>query len=243
MAKRFLQLAIPVLLLSVLSMTSCSGPTTPEPGDPRPAAIISIDSVSTLQGRTVKTTVRLTIPDAGDDRLDSLGGFNFRIAYDSTALVLQNVRGRLTAVSNWEYFAWRTPRFDALEGSPRRGTVRLMGMRDMTDGIPADPVQAFPNGAVAEIEFYTVAEPRLTDSTFSLAFATESCGDNVLFPERNPQHYYIADPEIDPESAALTDTADCERRMTIAPVLEFVLGSVHFLTPPDDRDTTVIDWP
>ncbi len=224
---------------ALVMVLSCSGPNEPEPAGP--AAIISLDTVSTLPGTVVDVSLQIEYTGDHGGRLDSLGGFQFNIAYDDRALSFLGGIEPGPSISEWEYFTYRyVAGSDKFIYQPARLWVKAI--RNMDNGQPVVPPQTYPEGTLATVSFQATADWDYIDSTITLFFQTDACGDNILQPHDALNHYYIATSSFAGDMTAMTDTMSCARRFSVEPLLGFRGGSVT-IVEPTPGDTLNLDGP
>ncbi len=68
--------------------------------------------------------------------IDGIGGFNILIAYDNSALSLQQVviEGSIYANCGWEYFTYRFGADGNCSGGCPSGLVRVVGIAETNNG-------------------------------------------------------------------------------------------------------------
>lgn len=128
-----------------------------------------------------------TLPVYLDGSAGAMGGFDFLIAYDASALTFINAElGE--AIDCWEYFEYRNGPFGNCDGACPTGMLRVVGMREQNDGPnhpdPLDCVGAdgnIPGGAaIVNIKFY-VTDDRTYECQFvPVSFFWLDCGDNAI---------------------------------------------------------------
>jgi hypothetical protein len=82
----------------------------------------------------------------------------------------------------WEYFTYRTGILGGNCGSGcPDGYVRLLGLADMNDGNPLDPMYFNVDGDIlAELTFYVTADRNYINTCFHVDFCSFDCGDNTV---------------------------------------------------------------
>ncbi len=231
---------VAILLFFDLTVAGCSGPTTTEPEPLGPAAIISVDSVANWRGSTVTLAIRMEYPSGGREQLDTLGGLDLTIAFDSKALTfLSATQGE--AISQWEYFTYRT-RATGPCCDPSIVALQIVARRDLDDDVPVVPPQGFPDGAIALLSFWISAGDSYIDTTTDVRFFTGTCGDNTFSPQHDQRTYYTANPVFGYDSGdAAFDSMGCARIVTIHAVLAFSGGGVKVAIPPPIRGDIDLD--
>ncbi|MBU1319762.1 MAG: T9SS type A sorting domain-containing protein [candidate division Zixibacteria bacterium] len=125
------------------------------------------------QGHYTEVEVSLT------DITDFIGGFDFLISYDASALTFMEATIGVALVNDcdWEYFTYRAGQ---CSGPCPSGLVRIVGMAEMNNG-PHHP-SCFSQGPIvlATLKFY-VTNDRTFDCMFvPVGFYWLDCGDNTI---------------------------------------------------------------
>ncbi len=124
----------------------------------------------------------------GVDITQGLGGFDFMVAYDNSALAFQLAsEGDIYTECGWEYFTYRFgPRGNCGNGCPS-GQLRVIGMAETNDG-PNHPgcnighvgyANTFPV-ILANMRFLVSNDRTLNCQFVPIRFYWYDCGDNVL---------------------------------------------------------------
>jgi hypothetical protein len=117
---------------------------------------------------------------------DPIGGFDFLIAYDASALTFISAE-RGDAISCWEYFTYRNGPFGNCTGMCPTGQLRIVAMAEANDG-PNHPsgcdgddgLFATPDAELAKLKFY-VTDDRTYECQFvPVYFFWFDCGDNAI---------------------------------------------------------------
>lgn len=228
-----------LLLVTVCLGLACSGPVAPQTSQRPPALIVSIDSVAAPLGSVVEVPVRLAFTAGGQDRLLPIGGFNFRIRFDATALFYEGLSAQGDAISEWEYFTYR-PRCEAFPPDCASRTIEIIGIRNLQDGLTPDPPQEFPEGVLTTFDFQLISDSSRVGTVSPIQFASYGCEYNIMTPTDESSRYYIADGEFEnTDPGATIDTLGCIRRLQLEPVLGFISGGVAILAPTEPPDTTI----
>lgn len=218
------------VLTALLVGTSCSGPTTPEPEPAPVAAILSIDSVATLGGRNIDVPVRLSYPADPSELLDSLGGFELLVQYDSGLTLVEAIKG--DAVSSWEYWAWRTSAFGGGPAAEPYG-VRIVSIRDMQNGAEPDPPQFYPEGSIATLRFFVTFDQQFYNTCPGIRFALLGCNDNVLSTGYRRATLWMPDTTVGEARIGEGYTqSGCSPSDSVPARLELRSGQVCILEPP-----------
>jgi len=111
-----------------------------------------------------------------------MGGFDFLVAYDASALSFVSAQlGAAPVANNWEYFTYRFGAQGNCDGPCPSGMLRVVAIADQNNG-PAHPTfAAFAAGAeLVQLKFY-VSNDRVFNCSFvPIHFAWLDCGDNAI---------------------------------------------------------------
>jgi hypothetical protein len=111
-----------------------------------------------------------------------LGGFDFLVAYDASALTLVNVtKGQAIDVGGaaFEYFTYRFGADGNCGNGCPSGLVRIVGIRDYNDGIK-NTHMVVNSGDMAYLDFLISNDRNLGCQYAPVRFFWLDCGDNVL---------------------------------------------------------------
>lgn len=146
-----------------------------------------------------------------------MGGFDFLIAYDASALSFVSAQlGAAPVANNWEYFTYRFGAQGNCDGPCPSGMLRVVAIADQNNG-PAHPTLVnFPAGSeLVQLKFY-VSNDRTYNCMFvPIRFVWLDCGDNAisniggdtLWIEKSVWDYYGIDGE---DSYVDITNYDCE---------------------------------
>jgi Secretion system C-terminal sorting domain len=117
---------------------------------------------------------------------DGMGGFDFLIAYDASALTFIGAE-RGDAISCWEYFTYRFGPFGNCGGMCPSGMLRLIGMAEANDG-PHHPEGCdgddgffvTPDAELAKIKFFVTNDRTYECQYVPVYFFWMDCGDNAI---------------------------------------------------------------
>ena len=149
-----------------------------------------------------------------------IGGFDFLLWYDASALTLiEATLGDYLDNCEWEYFTFRNGPFGNCTGQCPSGLVRLVGINDVNNGIPHPMQCAWDWGdsiTVANLKFYVTddytyncqyvpigwfwldcADNSLADSSGNQLFISR----NVYWYDRPNDQYILLDPSLNPYKA------------------------------------------
>lgn len=155
------------------------------------------------QGHQYDLSVSLDAVLGGAQLVDELGGFDFLIAYDASALTLLGAeKGVLLTQERWEYFTYRFGPFGNCGNGCPSGMVRVVAMAETNDG-PAHPDPIATAGELFKLTFLIT-----NDRTFECMYAPVlfywlDCGDNAM-SSFDGRFLYVGDaiwsfdPTVDP---------------------------------------------
>ena len=137
-----------------------------------------------------------------------LGGFDFLIAYDATALNPQIVTpGGLFEGCGWEYFTYRNAANGNCSGSCPTGLLRIVGLADMNNG--AYHPGCYLNdqiGSLADIEFLVTNDRTFECMYIPIRFFWLDCNDNSM-SSRSGDTLWISRNVYDFELSEMTDNS------------------------------------
>ena len=112
-----------------------------------------------------------------------MGGFDFLIAYDASALTCNEAQpGDLLDTCDWEYFTYRKTPGDC--GDPNcSGLVRLIALAETPNGPPHPPCYGPPDTdphELARIQFTVTGDRTYEGMYIPVQFFWGDCGDNSL---------------------------------------------------------------
>jgi hypothetical protein len=131
-----------------------------------------------IQGTTA--TVSIDMLDLGQP-YDPIGGFDFLVAYDASALTALSAEAGELIDTEFEYFTYRFG--DNCSGACPSGLLRMVGMRESNDGIinTAPPVTG--PGELVQMNFRVSGNLTLECQFVPIRFFWRDCGDNTLSDE------------------------------------------------------------
>ncbi len=139
--------------------------------------LVEIEDVrNALQGQTVEVDIQYS----GSSR--SMGGFDFLIRYDNSALSLLNAaEGELFTDCGWEYFEYRTGANGNCTGGCPDGVVRVIGIADINNGAnhPGCYLESAV-GTLASLQFLVSNNRALECQYAPIEFIWYDCGDNSV---------------------------------------------------------------
>jgi len=114
---------------------------------------------------------------------DLLGGFDFLIAYDNSALTAISVEpGALIDNDKFEYFTYRFGAHGNCDGGCPSGMLRIVSMREENDGV-VNPYHLTGPGELAVMNFFVSGDYNLEGQYVPIQFYWFDCGDNTLSDE------------------------------------------------------------
>ncbi len=112
---------------------------------------------------------------------ETIGGFDFLIKYDNSALSLAGVNeGSIYASKGWEFFDFRYGASGNCNGGCPSGKVRIIGLADQNDGSPGGDTQLSAGDTFAELDFLVSNDRTLQCQFVPIRFCWLDCADNSL---------------------------------------------------------------
>ena len=155
-----------------------------------------------LQGCYYDLYIRVT------DSENEMGGFDFLIYYDASALTLMEATpGQLLKGCGWEYFTYRFGPWGNCEGPCPSGLARIVAMADMNNG-PYHPSCFGPPDTdpyeLAKLKFFVTNDRTYECMYTNVGFYWFDCGDNgissvtgdTLWISRFVYHYTGVEPQL-----------------------------------------------
>jgi len=170
---------------------------------------ISIEVVhDQLQGHYAEVSIYLDsayMPDFFCCNL--LGGFDFLIAYDNSALTALSVApGALIDNGKFEYFTYRFGAFgNCVDGCPS-GMLRIVSMREENDGV-INPYHVTGPGELAVMSFFVSGDYNLEGQFVPIQFYWIDCGDNT-FSDELGDWFYLGMNVYDDEGMEFVDPTE-----------------------------------
>lgn len=129
------------------------------------------------------TTVSIWLDSGFTETCDPIGGFDFLITYDASALTGMGAEAGELIDTEFEYFTFRNGPFGNCGNGCPTGQIRLVGLRETNDGIvnPAPPVTG--PGELAKLKFLVVNDYNFSGQFVPIRFFWIDCGDNTLSDE------------------------------------------------------------
>ncbi len=113
---------------------------------------------------------------------DMLGGFDFLITYDASALNAIGATEGSLIDGKFEYFTYRFGPFGNCDGGCPSGMMRIVGLRETNDGV-INPNHIDTPGELAVIDFLVTNDRNLGCQKVPVNFFWYDCGDNVIADE------------------------------------------------------------
>ena len=184
-------------------------PCSPENADTACYAIrvtgfaISLQKVHhQLQGHN--TTVSIYLDSGWVSPLDPIGGFDFLIAYDVSALSATSVLpGALIDDGKFEYFTYRFGAYGNCGNGCPSGLLRIVSLRETNNGVVNTYHTSGP-GELAKINFYVSNNRIFECQKVPISFFWIDCGDNTLSDETG-NWLYLGLKVFDFEGNEITD--------------------------------------
>ena len=133
----------------------------------------------TIQGHN--ETVSIFLDDAIDPPLP-IGGFDFLIQYDPSALIFNAATpGQLLIDCGWEYFTYRMgPAGNCGPNACPTGFVRIVAIAETNNGEIHPGCFISPNGQLAELNFLVTKDLTFECMYVPIRFTWYDCGDNAI---------------------------------------------------------------
>ncbi len=122
---------------------------------------------------------------------DGIGGFNILIAYDNSALSLQQVvEGSIYAHCDWEYFTYRFGADGNCSGGCPSGLVRVIGIAETNNGANHPVADCNATGQTLFSLKFLVSNDRTLECQYApIRFFWIDCGDNTISDETGNKLY------------------------------------------------------
>ena len=200
------------LCLKVSDGANVCDPCSPSNSDEACYAIhvsgfaISIEKVhDQIQGQNTTVGIYLDstyMPDFFS--ADMIGGFDFLIAYDASALnAISAEPGALIDNDDFEYFTYRFGANGNCGSGCPSGLLRVVGMRETNDGVLNEYHIKGP-GELVKLHFYVSNDYNFEGSYAPIKFYWLDCGDNTLSDESG-NWLYLGRHVFDFEYIEITD--------------------------------------
>src|SRR5690606_535495 len=115
---------------------------------------------------------------------DLIGGFDFLVAYDASALAFQTATLGAAlgpAGCGWEYFTYRYGPFGNCGGPCPSGMLRVIAIADANNGANHPDCFLVPNGGeLVSLKFFVTANQTFECQYVPIRFVWIDCGDNAL---------------------------------------------------------------
>jgi len=131
-----------------------------------------------IQGTTASVSIDLL--DLGMP-YDAIGGYDFLIAYDASALTALNAVPGTLIDTEFEYFTYRF--VDNCGGGCPTGVIQLVAMRESNDGVTNTAPSVVGPGELAVINFRVTSDLTFECQYVPVRFFWRDCGDNTLSDE------------------------------------------------------------
>jgi hypothetical protein len=160
------------------------------------------DHKGVIQGTTVSVPIRLRDDPSWKGPYDyHIGGFDFLVTYDASALTALSAEpGELTD-TEFEYFTYRF--VDNCGGSCPTGLIQVVGLREQNDGI-TNPNHITAPGELALINFRVTSDLTFECQFVPIRFFWRDCGDNAMSDETG-NILYVGLRVFDWDGSELTD--------------------------------------
>jgi hypothetical protein len=107
-----------------------------------------------------------------------MGGFDFLIAYDASALTFLSAElGEMLVADGWEYFTYRYGPWGNCTGPCPSGFARLVAIADVNNGPNHPSGYGEGNGHLVEMKFYVTNDRTFECQFVPIRFVWQDCGD------------------------------------------------------------------
>ncbi|MEZ5357582.1 MAG: T9SS type A sorting domain-containing protein [Candidatus Zixiibacteriota bacterium] len=142
---------------------------------------IHVDKVHDVyQGTYVDVPVRMTLGS------EAMGGFDFLLAYDNTALTFTGATlGSYLVGCDWEYFTYRYGAHGNCGDGCPSGEIRLVGLAETNNGPYHPDFTCIKNMSgtdevIANLTFFVTTDVNFNDYYAAVKFLWMDCGDNTI---------------------------------------------------------------
>ncbi|MCH8990912.1 MAG: HYR domain-containing protein [Acidobacteria bacterium] len=126
-----------------------------------------------------------------------IGSFDLLLGYDRAVMSLIAAE-RGTAVAAWEYFTYRLGSNEDCTDDCPSGTIRLMGVADLSNG-SAPPAEAYAlDGVIANLTFEVSTDQDLAGLETAVSQYNRDCLSNVIRSRDGEVSYTVVDLATDP---------------------------------------------
>jgi hypothetical protein len=131
-----------------------------------------------IQGTTA--TVSIDLLDLGMP-YDPIGGYDFLVAYDASALTALNAEAGELIDTEFEYFTYRF--VDNCGGGCPTGVLHIVALRESNDGVTNTAPPVTGPGELAKMNFRVSSDLTFECQSVPIRFFWRDCGDNTLSDE------------------------------------------------------------
>ena len=177
------------LCVSVTDGANLCDPCSPENADTACYKIhvtgfaITIEKVhNQLQGRNTEVSIFIDSTYTGPYIADMIGGFDFVVAYDASALAFQMAEPGDLIDDEFEFFTYRFGPDGNCDGGCPSGMLRVTGMRESNDGV-LNPHHVSGPGELVKLTFMVSSDLTYECEYVPVRFYWYDCGDNTLASE------------------------------------------------------------
>jgi len=200
---------------------------------------VSIEKVhDQLQGHYTTVSIFIDSAYTGPFIVDLLGGFDFLVAYDASALTAMSAAPGDLIDTEFEYFTYRFGPFGNCGSGCPSGMMRIVALREQNDGV-TNPNHVAGPGELATIQFFVANDRTLECQFVPVRFFWLDCADNTLSSENGNWLYlgqavytFEGDLVTDPGTYGYTGPADtCFDFFTATSegvIKNFPLGAIVF---------------
>jgi hypothetical protein len=180
-----------------------------------------------------------------EDNPVEIGGFDFLIAYDASALAfIEATPGQLLEDCEWEYFTYRSGAFGNCGDACPSGLLRIIAMAETNNG-PYHPSCFGPPDTdpheLAEMKFYVTDDRTYECQYVPIRFFWGDCGDNTI-SDVSGETVWISDHVYDFEGNEVTGDifygghwwlGDCDNpdttKPSAIPFIDYVNGGIDII--------------
>jgi hypothetical protein len=158
-----------------------------------------------LQGHNTTVSIFLDSGFTQEQFCEEIGGFDFLIAYDASALTATGAEpGALIDDDKWEYFTYRFGPFgNCGPNACPSGMIRVVGMKETNDGV-TNPYHIPGPGELVILNFYVTNDYNFGGQFVPIQFFWFDCGDNTISDESG-NWLYLGRRVYDFEGLDITD--------------------------------------
>jgi hypothetical protein len=210
----------------------------PEAGPFGPDIPLEAHYVHTLNGRNAVVGLHMK-----NGFIQGSGAFDFLLCYDCSVLNFLKAE-KAEGIADWEYFTYRYGAFGNNCGTGCPSCyIRVIGIRDMNNGITAPAGSEWVNGFLAYLTFFVSEDRSLVGTCARIGFCSIDCGDNVISDKSGNELALAFPDQNDPNGFMITFGPDYDLEACLegfkgtnpSSFIYFDPGFICFIPPVDDR--------